>query len=890
LNARKFLNGPALVVSCLVAGAAFGASAPSQTAVDVAYQYVERNQQRLGLDRSDTAEMVVSSQVASEHNGVTHVYLQQRYRGIDVYNGILNVNVLYGKEVLSAGNRFVRGVQTAAGEQSARQTPLQAIRAAAAHLGLSAKQPFAVLDTLGGDSRQTTISDGGVAVRPIDAKLVWYPVAGGLRLAWSLEIEESARPHWWVAFVDATSGAVLGQEDLVVHDSALATASAIGRPASQAVASPLFPAADGASYNVFPLPLENPNDGGRQVVTNPADPAASPFGWHDTNGIDGPEFTVTRGNNVHAYTDIDANNIPDPGSDPDGGGTLTFDFPLDLSMNPPTYRPAAVTNLFYWNNIMHDVTYGYGFNEPGGNFQVNTYGHGGLGNDDVRAEAQDGSGTNNANFGTGVDGTRPRMQMFVWTNPLPNFVTVNSPAGIADDYPASGAVFGPTLGTTGPITGNVSLVNDGVGATSDACEPLVGFPAGDIALLDRGSCTFVIKVKNAQNAGASSVIIANNVAGNPITMGGTDATIVIPSVMVSLDNGNLFKANLPINATLSANPLTSVNRDSDLDAGVIAHEYGHGISNRLTGGPGTASCLGNVEQMGEGWSDWFALTLTADPSDTGPVGRGVGTYLIYQGPDGIGIRNRPYSTDMAVNESTYAWVADTVNVSQPHGIGFVWNTMLWEMYWNLIDRHGFNSDIYGGSATGGNNLAFQLVMDGLKLQPCQPGFVDGRNAILGADLALTGGTNQCEIWRGFAKRGLGFSADQGSSNSRLDGVEAFDLPAACTQAVFGGFKSPVSNPPAINNANAGSTIPVKFHLSGVEGLPPVDTQEVDCTTLQPTGEAPEAPATPGGTGMKRKGIEFQLNWQTDASWAGTCRKFTVRIPAPADGVAYFSFF
>jgi len=55
-------------------------------------------------------------------------------------------------------------------------------------------------------------------------------------------------------------------------------------------------------------------------------------------------------------------------------GRLLFDFPFDPATNPSAYRPAAVTNLFYWNNIMHDVMYGYGFDEMSGNFQVNNYG------------------------------------------------------------------------------------------------------------------------------------------------------------------------------------------------------------------------------------------------------------------------------------------------------------------------------------------------------------------------------------------------------------------------------------------------------------------------------------------------------------------------------------
>jgi hypothetical protein len=545
-----------------------------------------------------------------------------------------------------------------------------------------------------------------------------------------------------------------------------------------------------------------------------------------------------------------------------------------------------VANLFYWNNVMHDVTHGYGFDEAAGNFQVNNYGHGGLGGDDVRAEAQDGSGRNNANFGTPVDGLRPRMQMFEWRSAAPNPITVDPPSPIAGVFFGPMAGFGESLVTTGPLAGTVFLVDDGVGVVTDGCEPFA-VPAGGIPLTDRGACNFTVKVKNAQNAGAATAIVANNVPGQPpFGMGGADPTIVIPSVMISFEDGVLFKANLPFDATIADGTGGAPDRDSDLDAGVICHEYGHGVSNRLTGGPSTVACLNNAEQMGEGWSDWFGITLTTHPSDTPTTPRGVGTYVIFEPPDGVGIRPTAYTTDLAVNPSTYAAVADVVNISQPHGIGYVWNTMLWEVYWNLVDRHGYNADVYGDWSTGGNNLALQLVMDGMKFQPCRPGFVDGRDAILAADGALTAGANRCEIWRGFAKRGLGFSADQGSSNNRSDGVEAFDLPATCTAAVFGGFKPPVADPPAVNSRNAGSTVPLKFTLSGAGDPLTIDSQPVDCTTLEITGEAPTPVSL---AGLKKKGDDYHLNWQTDGAWEGTCRRLTLRIPAAEDAVAYFDF-
>ena len=885
--ATPVLSTLALAGAVLASTVAAGGSA-----VETARAYVQEHKQELGLTGSDINDYAVSSEVTDRHTGVTHVYLQQLHKGIEVHAAILNVNVTRDGNVLSAGNRFVANIAAAAGGQNARKAAVDAVRAAAGHLGLKPSKEFKVLARRGGPGDATTVSDGGVAVKPIEARLVWLPVDAAVRLAWILDIEEASGEHWWNAFVDATTGESLGAQDLIVHDSASAIAAAIAHPAGLATPIASFPPTDGATYRVFAMPFESPSDGDRSLVSNAANPNASPFGWHDTNGVSGPEFTITRGNNVHAYADRDNNNVVDPGSSPDGGPGLSFDFALDLDRRPLDSQPAMVTNLFYWNNIMHDVTYEYGFDEAAGNFQVNNYGKGGLGNDDVRAEAQDGSGRNNANFGTPVDGLRPRMQMFEWRSSAPNPVTVHSPSPIAGTYFGPMGGFGESLVTTGPISGEVVYVGRGCDPAYQSGQPLDPYlanPAGKIALIDRGSCTFVAKVKKAQVNGALMVIVVNNVAGPPIGMGGADFTIVIPSVMISLDDGTLFKANVPLNATVADGTGGAPDRDSDIDSGVISHEYGHGVSNRLTGGPATVACLQNAEQMGEGWSDWWSLVLTTHPSDTSTTPRGVGTYVVFQPPDDVGIRPTAYTTDMTVNPSTYASVADTVNISQPHGIGYVWNTMLWEMYWNLVDRHGYNPDVYASWDTGGNNLAIQLVIDGMKFQPCRPGFVDGRDAILTADVALTGGKNQCEIWRAFAKRGLGFSASQGSSNNRTDGVANTDLPAACTAASFGGFHPPVEGNGALNDVNAGATVPVKFTLAGAGANLQIDSQPVDCSSLVPTGEAPSPLDSPGSTGLSQDGNEYHVNWKTDASWAGTCRRLTLRVPAASDAVSYFRF-
>jgi len=144
-------------------------------------------------------------------------------------------------------------------------------------------------------------------------------------------------------------------------------------------------------------------------------------------------------------------------------------------------------------------------------------------------------------------------------------LTVNSPASVAGIYAVGTAQFGPPLAAPG-ITDNLVLVNDGTGPdTADACEPILNSLAGSIAILNRGTCTFVIKVKNAQNAGAIAVVVADNAAGSPPAgMAGVDPTITIPSVRISQPNGNALKAALisgTVNVTVGVNPAVRAGAD-----------------------------------------------------------------------------------------------------------------------------------------------------------------------------------------------------------------------------------------------------------------------------------------------------------------------------------------
>ncbi len=888
----------ALAAALVLALAPATHAAGNEDAEATARRFLQREAPRFGLNPADLREVSVSSIAPGTAAGMRHVYLQQNLRGIPVWNAIFTVNVSGDGSIINPGNRFIDKLPARAGNQLARRTPVQAARAAGDFLELKIREPLRATRSRGGPAQATELNTGGFSKQPIQASLVWYFAQdiGQLRLSWRVQVEEGN--HLWDVFVDAGNGEPLAAKDRVVHERADELLAGLSASTSGIIASlgavvapapdspPAFDSIDGATYTVYPFPFESPSDGGRRSVTGAANPTASPYGWHDNNGMAGAEYTRTRGNNVWAYTDTDGNNSSDPNSDPDGGAGLNFSFPILAGESPADYADASVVNLFYWTNLIHDITYGYGFNEASGNFQFNNYGKGGTGTDALRAEDLDGSGTDNANFSTPGDGAYPRMQMFKWNYPFPNVLQVATPAPIAGTYIATGSAFGPSFATAGAKSGALVLGNDNTGTTSDGCEALVGFPAGAIAVMDRGSCNFTVKVKNAQLASASAAIILNNVAGDPISLGGTDATVTIPAGMLSLADGNQIRAALPGTGTAQANGSPPPQRPSSLDSGVVTHEYGHGISTRLTGGAANSSCLDNAEQMGEGWSDFFATTFTARASDVGNTRRGVGTWLSFQPVNGVGIRNTPYSTDMLVNPATYAQVANTATISSPHGIGYVWNSMLWEVYWNLVHRYGYNPNLYQSWSTGGNNLTVQLVMDGLKLQPCSPGFVDGRNAILAADTALTAGANQCEIWRGFAKRGLGLSAVQGDSNNRSDGTEAYDLPNACKVAVFGGFQG-LAAAPALNSVAPGAHVNLQFSLSGITGAPKIDTQPVNCSTLEATSEAPQALSS--SSGLQQVGNNYTLDWRPAKAWEGTCRAVTIRAPAATDPVAYFYF-
>jgi hypothetical protein len=719
----------------------------------------------------------VTDQYSDKSTGLIHAYTLQSHHGISVYNAI-SIFVFKNNKAVYFKSGFIEGLKAKVNTERPSISARTGIDFALKHLELAVDPSIREKESKP-ESNVYTFEGGIYSAQPIKVELVYVPVDDKVVLAWNVSIEMKKQSHWWNVRVDAMTGAFISKNDYVVHCSfdPMPTDNDGGVVTSQSNnTSSLPPPGDG--YHVFPLPLEAATFGSRSLLNNPADPASSPYGWLDVDGIAGADYTITRGNNVYAYED--QNNDDAPGYSPDGGPTHLFDFPYNPAVQPINNMDASLTNLFYVNNAIHDWLNHLGFSAPEGNFQQNNYGAGGLGGDYVIAEGFDGSGTDNANFATPPDGSNPRMQMYLWAGAPCGSLTINSPATIAGAMTFGGAGFNPFPSNA---TGALVLVNDGSAQFTEGCNPIINNISGKIALIDRGTCAFLQKVFNAQTAGAIGVIVVNNIPGGGVfNMPGSDPSITIPSVLVSYEDGLILKNEMLVNTVnVSIVICESIHADSDFDNGIIVHEYGHGVSTRLTGGPSNVGCLFNGEEGGEGWSDWLALMLTIEPGDHGTDPRGIGSYAEGQPTTGSGIRTYPYSTDMNIDPHTYGDLALNTEV---HYIGEIWCSAVWDLSWALIDQYGYDANPNNSAA--GNNVAIKLILEGMKLQPCGPGFLDARDAILFADHLLYNDAHRCKIWDVFARRGMGWNADQGSSNFAGDETEDFSLPPGVQAFVTGG--------------------------------------------------------------------------------------------------------
>ncbi|KAJ7577974.1 Fungalysin metallopeptidase-domain-containing protein [Mycena floridula] len=265
-------------------------------------------------------------------------------------------------------------------------------------------------------------------VNPVKAKLgyVQVPDSNGnvkLHLVWKMEVE--MQDNWYEAAVSATT------PHRIISVVDWASDSPIPKPQ---------PDDKAATYNVFAWGINDPSVGNRSIEKENFDPLASPMGWHSIPFANDPSYdgvrrknkefwrntTTTWGNNVFAQENWEGQNSFIDNYRPDAADKA-FDHKYspkvtdktDAQAEAQSYINATVTQLFYTSNMVHDLYYRYGFDEVSGNFQQHNFGRGGAENDAVIANAQDGSGYNNANFMTPPDGSNGRMRMYLWNTALP---------------------------------------------------------------------------------------------------------------------------------------------------------------------------------------------------------------------------------------------------------------------------------------------------------------------------------------------------------------------------------------------------------------------------------------------------------------------------------------
>jgi Zn-dependent metalloprotease len=385
-NLRAVANETGAIKNIFVDGAPL--SAPQSGAPDaIARGFLKRHDALFALTDSAVAELKLNNE--DNDAGTSFLAYVQTIGGIKVFEGDVQVVVNRDGAVLSVREGFLVNGQQVALDPALNEA--QGIAAAFRHAGRTVMPSFAET------SARAAKGDRAAFANPLSAsneevlsELSVMRIGDEARLAWHVYADVGSN-EWYEILVDADNGELLYRRNLYVFE------------------------AQGTVYTEHPS--ANPS---RQLISFVGDTTINTAaGWMGTS-------TVTTGNNAEAYLDTNADNAPDANNTTGfsnghaSSATQDFTFPFSTTVDPRTQQAAVVTNLFYFNNFMHDFSYGLGFTESAGNFQTNNYGRGGLAADSVRAEAQDGSGTNNANFATPPDGQRPRMQQYIFTSPNPD--------------------------------------------------------------------------------------------------------------------------------------------------------------------------------------------------------------------------------------------------------------------------------------------------------------------------------------------------------------------------------------------------------------------------------------------------------------------------------------
>ena len=773
-----------------------GALPSARTPADAAREHLRANASAYFLGSGDT-DLLAVQHIHDTGRGAIIVKFVSRPGGLEVWGEQLNV-VMDRKLRLVGLTGYVSTPESAAalfsGRASSARQPVPSFQidhsaAVAAAYGDLTGSPlgsgaFAENGVIRGDYRGVELRSGVSTPSPLRfparAKQILFHQPGSLVPAYYVEVgardPETRSLDYYAYVISGRDGQVLVRTNLSASAQAFtyrvwADNTGIHQPWDSPYGTAVSPAPETGPTVPFVAPPSLP----AQDVTLVSGPISTNDPWL------ADDATETVGNNVDAYADLggeDGYLESDPGTDyraqtTGAAGTRAFQYAWDPNQAAGadvTSNKAAIVHLFYLNNWFHDWYYDSGFDEASGNAQKDNYGRGAPGGDQDQlfAEAFDFSGTNNANMWTPADGANPRMQMYVFSGQSVTTLHINGPNL---GFP-NGDVPRTSLSDNG---GDFDLTKDVVQATPvDGCNPATNAAAlaGKIALVDRGTCTFMVKATNMVNAGAVGVIFRNATNGQTnVTQGGVN----LPSYMVTGADGNtLIAAANGAGLNVHMARVTKPALDGAIDSGIVAHEWGHFIQHRLIAA-GNQDLCGSCQGagMGEGWSDFHALLMLVRAEDKNAAGNdhwqgayGAGAYAtagLISDPIWFGIRRVTYSTDLAKNGTTFKFIAQAFapgaltfpwrgsagdDPTEVHNTGEIWASMLWDCYAALLNAHPFAE-------------AQQLMKDYLvaayKVTPAFPTFVEARDALL----QVTGANSAADytlFGQAFARRGLGVEA------------------------------------------------------------------------------------------------------------------------------------
>ncbi|MBE9489842.1 MAG: M36 family metallopeptidase, partial [Bacteroidetes bacterium] len=320
-----------LLLMFISAGFAFG-----QDYTGAINSYLNSNQTLLGLQSQDFEDIAVANHSYSNSMELENVYVIQRYQGIEIFNSNSSFAIKEGSVIYSSLS-FSENITQKVNTTSPSISALTAIGKAAQELNINNPSNLELLETISENS--FVYSNGSISLENIPVKLVFQKMEDlSLRLAWDLSIYVLDGSHYYSVRIDAITGTLLATNDWVVscdfgensNPISVTNEESVLFPENEAIS---FNVVGGAQYRVFAMPIESPSHGTDALTADPSgDGDGSPFGWHDTDGAPGAEFTITRGNNVWSQDDINGNN--GTGSSADGGASLDFDFPYDFNAPP----------------------------------------------------------------------------------------------------------------------------------------------------------------------------------------------------------------------------------------------------------------------------------------------------------------------------------------------------------------------------------------------------------------------------------------------------------------------------------------------------------------------------------------------------------------------------